>query len=446
MLVIQKYGGTSVADAERIRHVAGRVVRRVRGGDRVVVVVSAMGNTTDELIDLALSITPDPDPRELDILLSTGEQMSIALVAMALRALGQEAVGLTGSQAGIYTRANYGSGRIARVQADRVQAELEAGRVPIIAGFQGITEDQEIVTLGRGASDTTAVALAIALGADRCENCKDVEGVYTADPHMVPTARRLADITYEEMLELATQGSQVMHNRAVELASVYAIPILVTSSMVDAPGTLIHGGPEMEERNRVRGIAHDLDVAKITVRHVPDKPGIAADIFEPLAGGGVSVDTIVQNASERDLTDLTFTISRKDLKRAEALMPGICADVGAAGFVADANLGKVSIVGVGIQTAQGYAARMFRSLSNAGINIELISTSEIRLTCIIDAAQVEQAVRVLHDAFELVALLIDPVDHLLTDCYEAVFVVAGDGEITEGRDATLPLLELARGG
>ncbi|MCC7366565.1 MAG: aspartate kinase [Dehalococcoidia bacterium] len=402
MLVVQKYGGTSVADADRIRHVAGRVVKRVRAGDQVVVVVSAMGNTTDELIDLALSITPEPDPRELDILLSTGEQMSIALVAMALRALGQDAVGLTGQQAGIYTRANYGSGRIARVEAERIKFELAAGRVPIIAGFQGVTDEQEIVTLGRGASDTTAVALAIALGADRCENCKDVEGVYTADPRLVPTARRLADITYEEMLELATQGSQVMHNRAVELASVYGIPVLVTSSMVDAPGTLIHGDPEqMEERNRVRGIAHDTDVAKITVRGVPDKPGIAADIFEPLAAAGVSVDTIVQNASERDLTDLTFTISRKDLKRAESLMTGICSDVGAAGFAADGNLGKVSIVGVGIQTAQGYAARMFRSLSDHGINIEMISTSEIRLTCIIDAERVADAVRVLHDAFEL---------------------------------------------
>ncbi|MCK9519819.1 MAG: aspartate kinase [Dehalococcoidia bacterium] len=402
MLVVQKYGGTSVADAERIRHVAGRVVKRVRAGDQVVVVVSAMGNTTDELIDLALSITPEPDPRELDILLSTGEQMSIALVAMALRALGQEAVGLTGQQAGIYTRAQYGAGRIARVQADRVREELAKGRVPIIAGFQGITEDAEIVTLGRGASDTTAVALAVALGADRCENCKDVEGVYTADPRLVPTARRLTDITYEEMLELATQGSQVMHNRAVELASVYDLPILVTSSMVDdVPGTLIHGGPELEERNRVRGIAHDTDVAKITLRHVPDKPGIAADIFEPLAEHGVSVDTIVQNASERNLTDLTFTLSRKDLKRAESLMPEICERVGAAGFASDANLGKVSIVGVGIQTAQGYAARMFRTLSAAGINIELISTSEIRLTCIIDAERVVDAVRLLHDAFEL---------------------------------------------
>ncbi|HET7737508.1 MAG TPA: aspartate kinase, partial [Tepidiformaceae bacterium] len=377
------------------------VIKRVRAGDQVVVVVSAMGNTTDELIDLALSVAPEPDPRELDMLLSTGEQMSVALVAMALRAMGQDAVGLTGHQAGIYTRPQYGSGRIARIEPERVKAELAAGRVPIIAGFQGTTEEMEIVTLGRGASDTTAVAIAVALGADRCENCKDVEGVYTADPRIVPTARRLKDITYEEMLELATQGSQVMHNRAVELASVYELPVLVTSSMVEAPGTLIHGESELEERNRVRGIAHDTDVAKITVRHVPDKPGIAANLFEPLAVAGISVDTIVQNASESGMTDLTFTISRADLRRAEAAMPGICEQIGAPGFVADGNLGKVSIVGVGIQTAPGYAARMFRTLFDAGINIELISTSEIRLTCIIDVDRVQDAVRALHDAFEL---------------------------------------------
>lgn len=401
MLVVQKYGGTSVADADRIRHVAGRVLRRVHAGDQVVVVVSAMGNTTDELIDLALSVAPDPDPRELDMLLSTGEQMSIALVAMALKALGQEAIGLTAQQAGIYSRAEYGSGRIARVQADRIKAELAAGRVPIIAGFQGTTEDQEIVTLGRNASDTTAVAIAVAIGAERCESCKDVEGVYTADPRIVPTARKLKDITYEEMLELASQGSKVIHNRAVELASVYELPLLVLSSMVDAPGTLIHGEGTLEERNRVRGIAHDTDVAKVTVRRVPDKPGIAAHIFEPLAAAGVSVDTIVQNASEGDLTDLTFTTTRTDLRKAEAIMPSICAAVGAPEFTSAGNLGKVSIVGVGIQTAHGYAARMFRALFDAGINIELISTSEIRLTCIIDAERVPDAVRALHAAFEL---------------------------------------------
>ena len=361
-----------------------------------------MGNRTDELYDLAYSIDPDPDPRELDILLATGEQMSIALVAMALRSLGHEAVGLTGHQAGIITRPDYGAGRISRVESKRIEQELSQGRIPIVAGFQGTTEEHEIVTLGRGASDTTAVALAVSLGADRCENLKDVEGVYTADPRIVPEARRLTDVLYDEMLEMATQGSAVMHNRAVELAAVNELPVLVASSMVDAPGTLIHGDESaMEERNRVRAIAHDTDVAKITVRHVPDEPGIAANIFEPLALAGVSVDTIVQNASERELTDLTFTLAESDLAKANKVMPGICEAVGAAEFIAESHLGKVSIVGTGIQTAPGYAARMFRTMFDSGINIEMISTSEIRLTVIIDEKSVPAAVRALHKAFEL---------------------------------------------
>lgn len=401
MLVVQKYGGTSVATAERINNVADRITRRVNSGDQVVAVVSAMGDTTDELIALAHAVSPDPSPRELDMLVATGEQVSAALLAMALQARGYDAISLTGQQAGIYTRAQHTAGRISRVEADRVRLELAAGRIPVVAGFQGITEEFEIVTLGRGASDLTGIVLAIALKADRYENCKDVTGVYTTDPRIVPEARQLKDLTYEEMLELASQGSQVMHNRAVELASVYNLPILVTSSFVDAPGTLIHGEEALEERNKVRAIAHDTDVAKVTVRHVPDRPGIAAEIFEPLAEAGISVDTIVQNASEGQLTDLTFTIARKDLKRAEVLMPVICERVGAPGFVTDGNLGKVSIVGVGIQTGQGYAARMFRALCDAGINIELITTSEIRLTCLIAADRVLDAVRALHAAFEL---------------------------------------------
>ncbi|MBK6663267.1 MAG: aspartate kinase [Thermoflexaceae bacterium] len=402
MLVVQKYGGSSVANAELIRNVSRRIARRIAAGDQVVAVVSAMGDTTDDLLALATSITDDPNPRELDMLVATGEQVSCALVAMALQSIGVNAVSLTGQQAGIFTGSQqHQAGRVSRVQADRVRQELDAGRTPVVAGFQGITEDFEIVTLGRGASDLTGIVLAIALGADRYENCKDVTGIYTTDPRIEPMARQLKDITYEEMLELATQGSQVMHNRAVELASVYNLPIMVTSSMVDAPGTLIHGGTELEERNRVRAIAHGLDVAKVTVRQVPDRPGIAAHIFEPLAEAGISVDTIVQNASDHNLTDLTFTIGRKDLKRTEALMPSICQSVGAGGYVANGELGKVSIVGVGIQTAHGYAARMFRTLTDAGINIELITTSEIRLTCIIDSGRVHDAVRALHAAFEL---------------------------------------------
>ncbi len=401
MRVVQKFGGTSVADAERIRHVAGRIAGRVEAGDEVVVVVSAMGNRTDELIDLALSVSPNPDPRELDQLLATGEHMSAALLAMALRAMGREAVGLTGGQAGIYSRAAHGAGRIQRIDAERIEEELDAGRIPIVAGFQGVTEAADYVTLGRGASDLTAVALGVALGAGRCETYKDVEGVYTADPRAVPAARRLADVHYEEMLEMATQGSQVMHNRAVELAAAHGLPVLVASSMIDAPGTLIHGGPEMEERNRVRGVVDDHDIAKVTLRQVPDRRGVAARIFEPLASAGVSVDTIVQNASERDLTDLTFTLAREDLRKAAGLMDAICEAVGADGYTADTNLGKVSIVGAGIQSEPGYAARMFRTLADANVNIDLISTSEIRITCIVHEDHLVAAVNALHAAFGL---------------------------------------------
>lgn len=401
MRTVQKYGGTSVADAGRIRHVAGRVARRADAGDEVVVVVSAMGNRTDELIDLALSVAPDPDPRELDQLLATGEHMSAALLAMALKAAGREAVGLTGSQAGIHARALHGAGRIERIEAERVEAELAAGRIPIVAGFQGVTEARDFVTLGRGASDLTAVALGVALGAARCETYKDVEGVHTADPRVAPAARRLADLHYDEMLEMATQGSRVMHNRAVELAAHHGLPILVASSMAEAPGTLIHGGPRMEERNRVRGVVDDHDIAKVTLRGVPDERGVAARIFEPLAEAGVSVDTIVQNASARERTDLTFTLARADLRRAEALMERIRASVGASGYTADTDLGKVSIVGAGIQSAPGYAARMFRALADAGVNIELITTSEIRITCIVRDERVGDAVNALHAAFGL---------------------------------------------
>ena len=398
---VQKYGGTSVADAGRIRHVAGRVARRADAGDEVVVVVSAMGNRTDELIDLALSVAPDPDPRELDQLLATGEHTSAALLAMALKAAGREAVGLTGSQAGIHARAMHGAGRIERIEAERVEAELAAGRIPIVAGFQGVTEARDFVTLGRGASDLTAVALGVALGAARCETYKDVEGVHTADPRVAPAARRLADLHYDEMLEMATQGSRVMHNRAVELAAHHGLPILVASSMAEAPGTLIHGGPRMEERNRVRGVVDDHDIAKVTLRGVPDERGVAARIFEPLAQAGVSVDTIVQNASASERTDLTFTLARADLRRAEALMERIRASVGASGYTADTDLGKVSIVGAGIQSAPGYAARMFRALADAGVNIELITTSEIRITCIVRDERVGDAVNALHAAFGL---------------------------------------------
>ena len=321
MKIVQKYGGTSVADAERVRHVASRIAKRKQEGEEIIVVVSAMGNRTDELIDLALSVNPSPPPRELDHLLSTGEQASAALLAMALHAIGQNAVALSGRQAGIISKQRFGDGRISRVEVGRIEEVLEEEAIPIIAGFQGITETDEIVTLGRGASDLTAVALAIALEAEVCETYKDVEGVFSADPQVVKNARKIDEIGYEEMLEMATQGSQVMHSRAIELASAHDMPILVASSMTDVPGTLIHGGNIMEERNRVRGVVGDTDVAKITLRSLPDEPGIAAKIFEPLATAAISVDTIVQNASEERLTDLTFTIAESDLGAAEKIMP-----------------------------------------------------------------------------------------------------------------------------
>tara|TARA_B100000029_G_scaffold429174_1_gene439429 strand:- start:782 stop:1996 length:1215 start_codon:yes stop_codon:yes gene_type:complete len=399
MKIVQKYGGTSVADAERVRHVASRIAKRKQEGEEIIVVVSAMGNRTDELIDLALSVNPSPPPRELDHLLSTGEQASAALLAMALHAIGQNAVALSGRQAGIISKQRFGDGRISRVEVGRIEEVLEEEAIPIIAGFQGITETDEIVTLGRGASDLTAVALAIALEAEVCETYKDVEGVFSADPQVVENARKIDEIGYEEMLEMATQGSQVMHSRAIELASAHDMPILVASSMTDVPGTLIHGGNIMEERNRVRGVVGDTDVAKITLRSLPDEPGIAAKIFEPLATAAISVDTIVQNASEERLTDLTFTIAESDLGAAEKIMPSICTTVRAGGYVSDIGLAKVSIVGAGIQTESGYAARMFKSLHSAGINIEMISTSEIRLTCIVAKDRLDEAVEKLHREF-----------------------------------------------
>ncbi len=401
-LIVQKYGGTSVADAQCIKAVAQRIARRRAQGDDLVVVVSAMGDTTDRLIELAHQVSPEPEARELDLLLSTGEVVSCTLLAMALKALGVPAVALTGAQAGIGTDRRYGRARILRVDPSRVLSHLWEGRVPVVAGFQGVTEEMDITTLGRGGSDTTAVALAAALQAQRCEIYTDVEGIYTADPRMVPEARKLARISYEEMLELASQGARVMHSRAVELGWVYQVPIYVASSFSEAPGTLIcQEGESMEQRNRVMGIAHDTDVGRITIRGVPDRPGIAAAIFAPLAEAGISVDTIVQNASVERLTDLTFTVSRADLRRAVDIVRPVAQEIGAREVLWDEGMAKVSIVGAGMQSAPGYAATMFRALYEAGINIELITTSEIRITCLIDARRVQDAVRALHRAFQL---------------------------------------------
>ena len=401
-LVVQKYGGSSVADAERITHVARRIAERAAGGDRVVAVVSAMGDTTDRLIALANEVTSNPRPRELDMLFSTGEAVSSTLLSMALHELGSDAISLSGVQAGIRTDAVFGRARIAGIETARIERELAAGRTVIVAGFQGASDDFDITTLGRGGSDTTAVALAAALHADRCEIYTDVAGVYSADPRICPQARPLRDIGYEEMLELAATGARVIHARAVEVGALYGVPILVASTFdSEAPGTLIHEESTMEQGNKVRGIAHEQAIAKITVRGVPDRPGVAAQLFTPLADAGVSVDTIVQNASVESLTDMTFTVDRGDAEPALRVVESILPQLEASEVVVDADLGSVSIVGTGMSTSPGFAARMFRTLFEHAINIELISTSEIRITCIVRAAQVGDAVRALHDAFDL---------------------------------------------
>jgi len=400
-LIVQKYGGSSVANAERIKNVARRVAATRDKGNQVVVVISAMGDTTDELLGLAAEITDHPDIREIDMLLSTGELVSVALLAMALHHTGYPAISLSGAQAGITTDTAYSRARILKIDPKRIKRELDKGNIVIVAGFQGATDEMDVTTLGRGGSDTTAVALAASLGAEVCQMYTDVDGVYTADPRLVPEAQPLAEIGYEEMLELASYGAKVIHLRAVELGELHNIPILVASSFTEKPGTLIHGGVSMEVRNKVRSIAHDLDVAKITAVGVPDHPGIAATIFGPLAKAGISVDTIVQNASIQGITDLTFTVAKSQLAGAMEVAEPIARSIGARECVSDSKLGKVSIVGTGMQDTPGYAARMFSALSEKNINIQLITTSEIRITCIIDEAGVKDAVRTLHRAFEV---------------------------------------------
>ena len=399
-ILVQKYGGTSLADAERIRRVAGRIAAACGAGYQVAVVASAMGSTTDDLLALASQITPDPDPRELDLLLSTGEIVSCTLLAMALRGGGIPAVSMGGAQAGIRTTTTHGRASIVSLDPARVHQELDGGRVVIVAGFQGITEQMDVTTLGRGGSDTTAVALAAALGAERCEVYTDVDGIFTADPRVVPEARKLDELSCEEMLELASYGAK-MHPRSIELGALYEVPVLVASSLDDVQGTLIHGDADMEVRNKVRGVAYDLDVARITVRGVPDRPGISAALFEPLSDAHISVDTIVQNASAERLTDVSFTVAQSDAVAALDVVRPVAREIGATECVSDEGLGNVSIVGTGMQNSPGYASRMFRALFEAGINIEMITTSQIRITCIVDQDKVKEAVRTLHRAFEL---------------------------------------------
>ena len=400
-MIVQKYGGPSVGTAARIRRVSRRIAATVKRGEQVVVVVSAMGHTTDRMIALAQSVNPEPPARELDMLVANGETITAPLVAMCLEGIGVPAISLSGLQAGVRTSAQHSRARIRDINPERILQALREGKVPVVAGFQGVTESLEVTTLGRGGSDTTAVALAAALKADSCEIYTDVDGIFTADPMVVRTARKLAFIRYDEMLELAAVGARVIHPRAVEIGELYGVPIHVRSSFHDGVGTMIVAQVPMEERQRVRGIAQETNVAKITVLGVADRPGVAAAIFEPLGKAGISVDVIVQNIGRSGHTDLTFSVADSDLKAAVKLVRAAVKEIGARSIASASGIAKLSIVGTGMLGTPGIAGRMFRALADAGINIEMISTSEIRITCLVARDQVEKGVRVLHKTFEL---------------------------------------------
>ena len=431
-LVVQKYGGSSVQDADRIRKVAERIVRTHKEGNDVVVVVSAMGDTTDELLDLADRVSPAPPPREMDMLLTAGERISNALVAMAIHALGAQARSFTGSQAGMITTSRHGDARIVQVNPQRLRDALDEGSIVLVAGFQGVSQDsKDVTTLGRGGSDTTAVALAAALGADVCEIYTDVDGIFTADPRIVPDAQRLDGITYEEMLEMAACGAKVLHLRAVEYARRYDVPLRVRSSYNDKPGSLVSGSIEEipVENAIITGVAHDRSEAKITVTGVPDTPGMAARIFRTVAEAEINIDMVLQNISHDGMdaasagpsasagsdaasaggrasagdrrTDITFTLSRTDGPRAVAVLSAAQAEIGFAELLHDAEVGKVSLVGAGMRNHPGVTATFCEALSTAGINIETMNTSEIRISVICRVEQLDDAVRALHAAFRL---------------------------------------------
>jgi aspartate kinase len=401
-IVVQKYGGSSVATAERIRSVARRIVATAEQGHPVVVVVSAMGHTTDQLMAQALEISPVPHARELDMLLSAGERISMSLLSMAIIDMKHEAISLTGSQAGIVTDTTHTKARIVDVRARRILEALDAGKIVIVAGFQGVsTTSQDVTTLGRGGSDTTAVALAAALHADVCEIYTDVDGVYTADPRVVPDARKLHVVSYEEMLEMAASGARVLMLRSVEYARNHKVVLHVRSSFNDEKGTFVQEGDERMEKALISGVVHDTSEAMIRIRRVPDRPGVAAKVFGSLAAEAINVDMIVQNVSEDGRTDQTFTLPKDDLARSEGALGRIASEIGAEGWTAKHEVGKVSLVGAGMRSHPGVAAKMFQTLAEAGINIEMISTSSIRISVVVEAADVERAVRLIHAAFEL---------------------------------------------
>ncbi len=401
-LIVQKYGGTSVGDADRIKNVARRVADSRAGGDRIVVVVSAMSGVTDGLITLAKKITPAPPEREMDMLLATGEQTTIALTAMALHAIGVPAVSLTGAQAGIVTDGVHTKAKITNITPKQTHSLLDEGNVVIVAGFQGQTQAGQITTLGRGGSDLTAIALAAALKADLCQIYTDVDGVYTADPRIVPGARKLDEISYDEMLELAGSGAKVMQLRSVEIAKKFGVVFEVRSSLSDQPGTIVKEETRSMEEIVVRGVALDKNQAKLTLVGVPDKPGVAARVFRALADAAISVDVIVQNVSHgatAPLTDLSFTVDKPDLAKASSVIAELKHDIGFREVTSDEQIGKLSIVGVGMRSHAGVAAKMFETLADEGINIGMISTSEIKVSVVIGLAQAEQALRAVHQAF-----------------------------------------------
>lgn len=400
-LIVQKYGGTSVGTIERIHRVADRVEQAAKGGNQVVVVLSAMSGETDRLLKLAHEITAIPDERELDMLLSTGERVTIALLAMDLRGRGLDARSFTGRQVGIMTDSAHTKARITRVTAERIRESLAKGVIPVVAGFQGINEQSDVTTLGRGGSDLTAVALAGALRADRCVIFTDVDGVYTTDPNIVPSARRIDKISYEEMLEMASLGAKVLQSRSVEFAAKFNVPLEVNSSFKEGKGTLVTREDEDMEAVAVSGVTGDRNQAKITVVGVPDKPGIAAALLGPVAKANILVDMIIQNVSHASLTDFSFTIPRVDVKRAMPIIQDVAKDIGAKSVSVTEAIAKVSLVGVGMRSHSGVAAKMFEVLSREGVNIMMISTSEIKISCVIDEKYLELAMRALHAAFGL---------------------------------------------
>ncbi|MDK2992713.1 MAG: aspartate kinase [Clostridiales bacterium] len=399
-LIVQKYGGSSVANAERVMNVARRIKAAKEAGNDIVVVVSAQGDTTDHLMDMAMEINSNPSKRELDMLLSTGEQISIALLAMAIEALGLPVISLTGRQVGIKTSNLHTNARIEAIDGSRIRKELDGGKIVIVAGFQGMDDNDDITTLGRGGSDTTAVALAAALNADMCEIYTDVDGVYTADPRLVPEARKLADISYDEMLEMASLGAKVLHNRSVELAKNFNVPLVVKCSFNSNDGTYVRE-ESIVEKMVIKGVAHDVDIARIAVIGVADKPGMAHKLFKALADQGINVDIILQSIGRGGTKDISFTVSKSNLKQAVDIIKGLLDELGATDVKYAEDIAKISVVGAGMANNPGIASLMFEALAEEGINIEMISTSEIKISCLIPKEDIERAVKAVHKKFQL---------------------------------------------